>query len=92
MSVSEGLILYTLILVVIAAVAWINDSLWYSNHSWSISKSHLMSCRKCGNVFLLGRQQLDTRCPKCGARASRFRMPYSGVHERLVRRASNLKH
>ncbi len=91
MSVADGLILYTLILVVAAVLAWLTDTLWYSNHDWSISKSRLMSCGKCGHVFLLGRQCLDRRCPVCGARAHHFRMPYSGVHETMVRRANNLK-
>jgi predicted RNA-binding Zn-ribbon protein involved in translation (DUF1610 family) len=91
MPFADALILYTLILIVFCVVCLVGDLLWRSNHSWHLSKSRLMSCRKCNTVFLLKRQQLDRRCPNCGTRGTPFRMPYSGVHETLRQRAGNLE-
>ena len=82
---------YTLILLAAALILLLSDKLWYSNHSWHLSKSHLLECKKCGNVFLSPRQQLDRRCPNCGQRAVTFRLPYSGIHETLKQRAKNTK-
>ena len=91
MSLSNGLTLYTVILVVAGIIALLSELLWRSNHSWSISRSKLMSCKKCGNVYLLKRQQLDRRCPQCGGSGGAFRMPYSGAREVLKHRAGKLR-
>lgn len=91
MSLADGLTLYTLILVFGCVVILIGDLIWQSNHNWHISKSKLMTCRKCGNVFLLQRQAVERRCPECGGHGVSFHLPYSGMHEALAQRARKLK-
>ncbi|MBO7741209.1 MAG: hypothetical protein J6S21_01520 [Victivallales bacterium] len=90
-SLYNGLTLYTIILVAVGVIAVLSELLWRSNHTWSISRSKLLSCRKCGNVYLLKRQQVDRRCPQCGANGGSFRMPYSGAREVLKQRAGKLR-
>ncbi len=91
MSLGDGLTLYTMILVVSCIVILLSDLLWHSNHNWHLSKSKLMTCRKCGNVFLRKRQQIGHRCPECGGATTPFHLPYSGMHEALAQRARKLK-
>lgn len=93
MTVAEGLTLYTIIAVIVAVVLIVLEMIWHAKHSLNPSKSTLRTCRKCGNVFLLPRQEVDTRCPnpECHGASTPFRMPYSGIHEALKDRAKRLK-
>lgn len=84
---SERLFLYLVILLILAVLIVLEDKLWYSQYALHISRSRLLTCRSCGHVFLQRRQQLSRRCPLCGAPANAFRLPYSGVHEKLRDRA-----
>lgn len=86
---SDRIFLYVVLLLVLAVALILEDKLWYSQHSLHISRSRLLTCRDCGHVFLQRRQQLDRRCPQCGGMANAFRLPYSGVHEKLRDRAKN---
>ena len=84
---SDRIFLYVVVFLILAVVLVVEDMLWYSQHSLHISRSRLLTCRKCGHVFLQRRQQVERRCPLCGSPANTFRLPYSGVHEKLRDRA-----
>lgn len=91
MPVSRLLLLYTLLALLGGLVLLLADKLWRSNHNWRLSRSKLLTCKKCGNVFALPRQGVDRRCPLCGGSTTSFQMPYSGIHETLKQRARHLK-
>ena len=106
MPISSLLLLYTLLALLGGLLLLLADKLWFSNHNWHLSRSKLLTCRKCGNVFSLPRQSVDRRCPLCGTevidpseperplcggRTQPFQMPYSGMHETLRQRAKHLK-
>ncbi|MGN0866266.1 MAG: hypothetical protein ACI4SG_01125 [Oligosphaeraceae bacterium] len=91
MPVSSLLLLYTLLALLGGLLLLLAEKLWFSNHNWHLSRSKLLTCSKCGNVFSLARQSVDRRCPLCGGRTQPFQMPYSGIHETLKQRARHLK-
>ncbi|GEM_PF-2202946 len=91
MPLSKLLLLYTLVILVGGLLLLLVDKLWMSNHNWHLSRSKLLTCSKCGNIFQLPRQSVDRRCPQCGGKTQPFQMPYSGLHETLKDRARNLK-
>ena len=91
MPFSGFLILYMLMALLGAITLLLLEWLWFNSHNWHLSRSKLLTCKKCGNVFQLPRQSVDRRCPACGGRTQPFQMPYSGIHETLKQRARHLK-
>ena len=91
MKITSLLLLYMLLALLGGLLLLLADKLWFTNHNCPLSRTKLLPCRKCGNVFQLPRQSVDRRCPLCGGRTQPFQMPYSGIHETLKQRARHLK-
>ncbi len=79
----ESLLLYTLLLLGLTAFCYILFRLRKSSLEWQISRSRMMSCKKCGQVFLLRRQERDKRCPVCGENSRDFRLPHSVILNKI---------
>ena len=79
----EGLLLYTLLLLGLTAFSYILFRLRKGSMEWEISRSRMMSCRKCGQVFLQRRQERDKRCPVCGEKSRDFRLPHSVILNKM---------
>ena len=79
----ESLLLYTLLLLGLSAFSYILFRLRKSSMEWKVSQTRMMSCRKCGQVFLLRRQERDKRCPVCGENSRDFRMPHSVILNKM---------
>lgn len=75
MKITSLLLLYMLLALLGGLLLLLADKLWFSNHNWHLSRTKLLTCRKCGNVFQLPRQSVDRRCPLCAAAPSPSRCP-----------------
>jgi len=83
LHLEECLLLYTLLLLAVSAFSYILFRLRKSSMDWSISRSQMMACKKCGQVFLLRRQERDRRCPVCGENSRNFRLPHSVILDKM---------
>ena len=83
LHLEESLLLYTLLLLGLTAFSYILFRLRQKSMEWEISRSRLMSCQKCGQVFLLRRQERDRRCPVCGEKSRDFRLPHSVLFNKI---------
>ncbi|MBP1583745.1 MAG: hypothetical protein J6866_07305 [Victivallales bacterium] len=80
-AVSDILLFYLLLLLLGTALFYVFDRLQDHNRDWKISRARLMTCRKCGQVFLLRRQSQNRKCPECGGNSGEFRYPRSEIQQ-----------
>ena len=75
MKITSLLLLYMLLALLGGLLLLLADKLWFSNHNWHLSRTKLLTCRKCGNVFQLPASPSTADAPFAAAAPSPSRCP-----------------
>lgn len=65
LTLQDGFIIYTVGALLIAGALGVYDRWRARMHAWNVSEEQLGECAECGLTFLVRRNDMIVRCPRC---------------------------